>query len=800
MRLLLVVTGILFAPVAVRAQRAPEVGYMFPPGGKAGTTIDVRLGGYDWTPDLEFFVLDKRVQLSVQGPPGPILIPGPPYWFGAKGRIVSMPLPREVTARLVIPATVEPGPIHWHAANANGGSSAGTFIVGAGVEIIEDESRQGPQVLAALPITVSGRLLKNEEVDRYRVVATKTGPITCALVARRLGAKFRPNLAVHDSQGKLVADALGRSGLDPCITFAAQAGSAYVISVHDIDFGGDRSYVYRLTITPGPQVVGAVPAAGRRGETREVEFVGFGVASGTAKLESVKRSVTFPAAGATHTYRLETPWGTALPFTIPLSDLSEIIGKPESTTVRPAEPVALTGVLERPDTEDQYAFAWKKGQKWSLALEARRFGSPLDVALIVLSPDGKELARNDDLPDTTDAGLDFNVPADGTYRLVVSDMAGKSGSPAAIYRLVVRQPASDFTLQTPAQRVSVPVGGKTDLAVTVVRKGDFKGPITLAVQGLPPGVSAPPALVIPSDKAALTISLQAAPDAGTGAGLVTIEGSATVGSDVVVRTVRARTTGNLVPRGPDDNQMSTLLVASTLKPRFKGRPVDQDTGRKVHRGSTFPADVLVERLDGFQGEIVLQMAATQSYQMQGITGGDVVVPPGVTQTIYPCFMPEWLETTRTSRMGMIGVARVADPKGKQRYLVNDITGFITMTMEGALLKVSTDDQVRVVPAGQAFDVHVKVARLSKLVEPVRLELRLPDELAGCFKAEPKTIAAGTEDAVFPIAAVKNVLGMHTLTIRGTALQDGKYPVVSEAAVTVEFVSAAKVSAVPNNKR
>ena len=35
------------------AQKAPEAGYIFPAGGKAGTTIDVKLGGYDWTPDAD---------------------------------------------------------------------------------------------------------------------------------------------------------------------------------------------------------------------------------------------------------------------------------------------------------------------------------------------------------------------------------------------------------------------------------------------------------------------------------------------------------------------------------------------------------------------------------------------------------------------------------------------------------------------------------------------------------------------------------------------------------------------------
>ena len=40
--------------------------------------------------------------------------------------------------------------------------------------------------LPDLPVVVSGRLLKNEEVDRYRFRAPRDGPVTCALTARRL--------------------------------------------------------------------------------------------------------------------------------------------------------------------------------------------------------------------------------------------------------------------------------------------------------------------------------------------------------------------------------------------------------------------------------------------------------------------------------------------------------------------------------------------------------------------------------------------------------------------------------------
>src|SRR5205823_5517088 len=106
-----------------------------------------------------------------------------------------------------------------------------------------------------------------------------------------------------------------------------------------------------------------------------------------------------------------------------------------------------------------------KGEEWAIAVEARRFGSPLDVTLAVRGPDGKELARNDDLPGTTDAGLAFTVPADGAYQLVVADMAGTGGSRAAIYRLAVRPPLDDFSLTTVSQRFNVHVGQKATLSV-----------------------------------------------------------------------------------------------------------------------------------------------------------------------------------------------------------------------------------------------------------------------------------------------------------------------------------------------
>src|SRR5262249_37054317 len=140
--------------------------YVYPPGGKAGATVAVHLGGAEWTPDMQFFVHDRRVKLDVLGLPSELLIPPPPYWFGAKGRLTALPLLRELPAKFTLPADLPPGPVRWQAANANGATSAGVFVVGDGDELIEDETRTVPQPLPTLPVTVNGRLLKNEEVDR----------------------------------------------------------------------------------------------------------------------------------------------------------------------------------------------------------------------------------------------------------------------------------------------------------------------------------------------------------------------------------------------------------------------------------------------------------------------------------------------------------------------------------------------------------------------------------------------------------------------------------------------------------
>ena len=168
---ILLCTSSLYAqkPKQTAELKAPEPGYAFPSGGKAGTTVDVQLGGYDWTPDVQLFVLDPRVKLELTGEQGPVLVPPPPFWFGAKSTSTAPLLPRERPARFTLPADLPTGPIRWAVASASGaGAKTGLFWIGTEPEVNELPTTKVPQKLPPLPVTVNGRLSRVEEVDAYR--------------------------------------------------------------------------------------------------------------------------------------------------------------------------------------------------------------------------------------------------------------------------------------------------------------------------------------------------------------------------------------------------------------------------------------------------------------------------------------------------------------------------------------------------------------------------------------------------------------------------------------------------------
>ncbi len=781
----IVLCSLLAVVPAANAQQAPSLGYAFPPAVSPGTTVEIALGGYDFTPDMQFFALDNRVTLAPKGEPGEFFVPPPPYWFGPRGFSTAMKLPREVPAQIHVASDCPSGLIRWQVANANGAAAAAVVMVSDRPEIVEDRYRDESQKIESLPVGVSGRLSRVAEVDRYEIRPQKDGPVTVELFARRLGVSLNGLLQILDEDGQVLIDRADTQGNDLAVTFVVKAGKQYTIRFHDADFRGHRSFIYRLAITPGPQVITTIPAAGRRGETQQLQFVGVGVATGTARLESVTREVVIPADPQAHSFRfrLETPHGNAPAVDIRLSDLVE---HEDVESIKPAE--ATTAQLTKP-AGSAIRFAAKKGQPLRIESASRAIGTSLDLSLSIRDADGKQLAQNDDLPGTTDAGLDFTPPADGEFTCVIDDVSGQPLDAVSIFRLSIRPQQPDFELTVP-QLLNVPIGGKAQLAIKAIRKAGFKAPIAIRVEGLPDGITVPEDAQIPEGKNDLKLNVEVAAETAARAETIQLIGEAKIGEATVTRIARAPAAGNLVTRRPATETTSRILLTTTLKPPFSLELIDRNRQRPVHRGTTYPAEFIIQRDEGFKGEVLMMMAAGQSRHRQGITGPIIKVPPEADRSLYPSFMPEWLATDRTTRMTVLGMAVITDPKGTKRYVTKPAAARITMILEGALLKVSQQAGELTVAPGSAFTIPLTVSRSAKLQETVTVSLIIPEELTGTLRCRPVQVEPGQSTVPLQIQTMtdQRLSGRWPLTIKATAMQDGRWLVMSQTEATVDFRS------------
>ncbi len=771
---LFVVSLILLAvPFRADAQQAPAIGYMFPPGGQAGTTIDVVLGGYDWTPDIELFSRDSRIQIELTGVPGPVIVPEPPYWFGKKARRGPFPMPRETPAKLKLPADLSPGIYRWQAANANGATASGKFVVSAALEVVEQRDRREPQHLTSLPVTVSGQILKIAEVDEYRFTAPATGPVTCEIVAAGIDSPLTAIVEIRDASGRLVADAADTAARDERFTFTVEAGQEYFARVYDADFRGNRSFVYRLSFTPGARLLSTFPAAVQRGTVQDVEFFGFGLATGTAKFESVNRTLSVPTDPAAKSFsgQLRLNGDQSLSFEIPLSDLQEQVearrqGQVATMPVELTVPSAITGVLEQRYGIDRYRLSGTKGDIWTIDVQAESLGSPLDVSLAIIKEDGTEVKRVDDAPGTTDASIEFTVPQDGIFELHVSDSSGASGNRQAVYRLAIQRAKPGFRLNVP-ELFAVPIDGSGVLSIKAERTGGFTGPISIAVNGLPDGVTIPEAPTIPEKKNDLKLKVSTTVDAGTIARMFTLIGTATIDDATIAHS-------------PEP-----ILLAVTMKPPFKIDAEGKNDVTKWPRGSTFPAPVLIERDESFTGEIVLEMAAKQGRHRQGIRGPEMVVKPDEDRILYPVFLPEWLETTRTSRMVVNGVAKIVDPKGRIRFSSSKLVTRIGFLPTGALLKIDSPLKELELSSTAKFEYPIEILRSRELEGPIQLELANDSETSSTFRASTTTVDASKSQTTLAVSPPDGGFGNHlvTLKFRATAQWNG-HPVIAETTLTV----------------
>ena len=424
-----------------------------------------------------------------------------------------------------------PGVYDVAAATALGVSSSRAFTVGTLPETVR--SAANTKVETATPLSLGGvcnAATTPQAIDHYRLEAHRGQRIVVECAAAGIDSRLQPVLAMADAKGRdLVVER--RGGV---IDFTAPEDAAYIVKVHDLSFQGGAAFFYRLVV----REVEAGAVAPRHPSVRGVS------------------SFSWPPPGL--------PEQAAVVEAEPNDLVAQAITLPAD----------IAGALPTPADVDTFEFEGTEGDVWWIEAASARLGGPTDLAVVVQRVTGagadaqfEDVAEVPDIASPVklssnhyaydgppyDAGSPdvlgrVEIKKSGRHRIQVRDLFGGTRTePRSVYRLVVRRAAPDFAIVGWALHKELRNGDRNDLSkppalrpgatmafeVVAIRRDGFDGEIALAVENLPPGVTAT-GFPIPKSGGRGIVLLTAAEDAAAGSAPLVISGRATVaGADVV---------------------------------------------------------------------------------------------------------------------------------------------------------------------------------------------------------------------------------------------------------------------------
>ncbi len=190
-----------------------------------------------------------------------------------------------------------------------------------------------------------------------------------------------------------------------------------------------------------------------------------------------------------------------------------------------------------------------------------------------------------------DSMLDFVVPADGDYFLHLKDVRGMEG-PDFAYRLTLRDEAPDFRLRAEPDNPNIPQGGSVPVTVSLDSVRGVDGAIAIEVNGLPKGVSASPATILPGQMSTMLV-LSATPDAALDTEPTPIKfvGHAVVNGHDVDREANSDTNADQPLQLASISPSPDVIVTTEVK------EVALEPGKEVK------VTLHIERRNGFKGRV-----------------------------------------------------------------------------------------------------------------------------------------------------------------------------------------------------
>lgn len=576
---LLLVLGVTFSAMAQLP--VARLSTIFPPGGKIGTSVEVRLSGLD---------LDDVAQLHFSRP-----------GITAKPKMIdgaSTPDPNRFL--ITIASDVSPGVCEVRAVGRFGISNPRAFVVGDLLEYVEKEPNDSASTPNEVQLgTVVNGTVESNTADYFKFTAKKAQRILIECLAKEIDSRMDPVLVLYDSDGH----ELERNRRGGLLDFVAKSDGGFIVKVYDFLYRGGDDYFYRLAIGNGPHIDFIFPPAGLSGSKAKYFLFGRNLPGSSPvpdlaidgkPLEQLAVEIEMPDDAAAQyklssgslirpadsvldgvDYRLTTRRGVSNPVLISFATAPVVVEQQPNDTPASAQKISVpceyVGQYYPKGDQDWVIFEAKKGEVYWIEVFSQRLGLPSDPFVLVqrVKKNDKGEEEGSDLQELYDSDLNiggadyntatrdpawrFDVKEDGTYRVQSRDLFNRSQSnPSLVYRLSIRKEMPDFRLVVMAQPPPPPTKDKKEafvwtpflrrgetmmMKVLAFRRDNFNGDIQLSVEGLPPGVTAAETK-IEANKTSASLFLTASEGAAVWVGPIKVIGKAKMGDSDVVREAR----------------------------------------------------------------------------------------------------------------------------------------------------------------------------------------------------------------------------------------------------------------------
>jgi hypothetical protein len=618
---------VLAVATPAMAQRDPRVGYVYPAGGRPGTSFEATLGGQSLdgvsavlfsgaglratvlrherqpTPREQDAMVKRLAQIQEKRRQGGLTADEEREAADIRrtltgfGRRLSNPALGEfVTLRIEIDPDAAPGRREVRLLTPVGLTNPLVFDVGRLPEVARKDWKNIPrsresqdpaldpspsETRISLPILLNGQIQPGG-MDRYRFRAERGAVLGFVVAARELipyisdavPGWVQATLTLYDAQGRPLAFRDDdRFRPDPILRFDVPADGEYVLEVRDALHRGREDFVYRIAVGATPFATGLFPLGGPAGTRTRIALAGWNLTSPALTLDLRDRAPGF------HPLSALAPEAPPNRLSFDVDTLPEVDEQEQADAQAVALPVIVNGRIDRPGDVDVFRFEGRAGDRVVAEVRARRLDSPLDSTLWLTDASGRTLAFNDDHADKG-AGLDTHhadsyllaeLPADGVCFVHLADAQGQGG-PGHAYRLRLGPPRPDFELRVAPSGVNVRGGACAPITVYALRRDGFAGPIALALKGTPEGfaLAAPE---VPAGRDHVTITLAAPPVELPAPLTLRLEGRASLQGREVLR-----------PAVPADDRMQAfayrhLVPAQEWKVAVWGRASSREPAR-----------------------------------------------------------------------------------------------------------------------------------------------------------------------------------------------------------------------------